>query len=401
MTAAQALFKLGDLKRGTKILRSGPGRRSRIPKSPTRMSTPAPVIRPTTGWARAKKLAALRPNHVESVLVVARAALRGGRIYRGAEIDRSGSPAGATGRHLPASCRYRGGRDRRTRAACANGWPVPCGAPRDPAWVADGFVFGKMGTGFPLVTGRLDGVRMALAGRKAGAHRGGRRVGPAADRGDATPAPAATGMACPAGKCASGGCQCRAAEPVSEDPRPVETPVADAGKAETPRPMTNGMEAAAAKQTAPASADGEKDEAVADEKPAPVPKSENLPRKDEPREPPVPDESRRRPRRAEGAGKEPLQAVLIAREPDILLRKCRQAPWPSVRQRPMLQSCSKKFLSFLKDLPTGGKAERESDPVDDPRVAAAALMFHVVDADGVRDTASATSCAKWSRRPIR
>lgn len=46
-----------------------------------------------------------------------------------------------------------------------------------------------------------------------------------------------------------------------------------------------------------------------------------------------------------------------------------------------------KFLSFLKDLPTGGKAERASDVIDDPRVAAAALMFHVVDADGVRDTA--------------
>jgi len=45
-----------------------------------------------------------------------------------------------------------------------------------------------------------------------------------------------------------------------------------------------------------------------------------------------------------------------------------------------------KFLSFLKDLPNGGKAEREPDTIHDPRVAAAALMFHVIDADGVRDT---------------
>jgi len=40
-----------------------------------------------------------------------------------------------------------------------------------------------------------------------------------------------------------------------------------------------------------------------------------------------------------------------------------------------------RMISFLKDLPAAGsKASRE----DDPRVAAAALMYHVMDADGDR-----------------
>jgi uncharacterized tellurite resistance protein B-like protein len=42
-----------------------------------------------------------------------------------------------------------------------------------------------------------------------------------------------------------------------------------------------------------------------------------------------------------------------------------------------------RLISFLKDVPAGrGKAA--SGPVDDPRIAAAALMVHLMDADGVR-----------------
>lgn len=45
-----------------------------------------------------------------------------------------------------------------------------------------------------------------------------------------------------------------------------------------------------------------------------------------------------------------------------------------------------RLLSFLNELPS---AERKTDALgpDDPRVAAAALLFHVMDADGVRDKA--------------
>lgn len=41
-----------------------------------------------------------------------------------------------------------------------------------------------------------------------------------------------------------------------------------------------------------------------------------------------------------------------------------------------------RLLSFLRDLPSGGKTARISE--DDPRIAAAALLYHLIDADGVR-----------------
>lgn len=44
-----------------------------------------------------------------------------------------------------------------------------------------------------------------------------------------------------------------------------------------------------------------------------------------------------------------------------------------------------RLKSFLADLP--GSSRRKGTDVEDPRVAAAALMFHVIDADGVREPA--------------
>ena len=49
-----------------------------------------------------------------------------------------------------------------------------------------------------------------------------------------------------------------------------------------------------------------------------------------------------------------------------------------------------RILAFLKDIPAG--ADRDKPPgAEDPRVAAAALMYHVMDADGVRQD------AEWER----
>ena len=48
-----------------------------------------------------------------------------------------------------------------------------------------------------------------------------------------------------------------------------------------------------------------------------------------------------------------------------------------------------RLISFLKELPAPRKAA--SSPADDPRIAAAALMFHVIDADGVRHRGEAES----------
>lgn len=48
-----------------------------------------------------------------------------------------------------------------------------------------------------------------------------------------------------------------------------------------------------------------------------------------------------------------------------------------------------RMLSFLKDLPGG--ADRQGLDRDDPRVAASALLYHIIDADGVRQD------AEWER----
>jgi uncharacterized tellurite resistance protein B-like protein len=53
------------------------------------------------------------------------------------------------------------------------------------------------------------------------------------------------------------------------------------------------------------------------------------------------------------------------------------------------QSMFERMLSFLKDLPGG--AERRGLDGDDPRVAASALLYHVIDADGARQD------AEWER----
>ncbi|WP_187968779.1 TerB family tellurite resistance protein [Aquibium microcysteis] len=45
-----------------------------------------------------------------------------------------------------------------------------------------------------------------------------------------------------------------------------------------------------------------------------------------------------------------------------------------------------RFITFLKDLPGAGH-DRAPDGHDDPRLAAAALMVHVMEADGVEDDA--------------
>jgi uncharacterized tellurite resistance protein B-like protein len=46
-----------------------------------------------------------------------------------------------------------------------------------------------------------------------------------------------------------------------------------------------------------------------------------------------------------------------------------------------------RLLTFLKDLPGRDGGGGQEDERDDPRVAVAALMFHVIDADGVRESA--------------
>lgn len=46
-----------------------------------------------------------------------------------------------------------------------------------------------------------------------------------------------------------------------------------------------------------------------------------------------------------------------------------------------------RIITFLKDLPSGDADRDKLSGADDPKVAAAALMYHVMDADGVRQDA--------------
>lgn len=50
-----------------------------------------------------------------------------------------------------------------------------------------------------------------------------------------------------------------------------------------------------------------------------------------------------------------------------------------------------RVIAFLKNLPSGDPGGANPADLDDPRVAAAALMYHVMDADGVRQD------AEWER----
>jgi uncharacterized tellurite resistance protein B-like protein len=50
-----------------------------------------------------------------------------------------------------------------------------------------------------------------------------------------------------------------------------------------------------------------------------------------------------------------------------------------------------RILAFLKELPSAEAGRGKPSGADDPRVAAAALMYHVMDADGVRHD------AEWER----
>jgi uncharacterized tellurite resistance protein B-like protein len=48
-----------------------------------------------------------------------------------------------------------------------------------------------------------------------------------------------------------------------------------------------------------------------------------------------------------------------------------------------------RFLSYLRDLPGGARGQADRD--DDPRIAAAALLYHVMNADGMRQD------SEWER----
>jgi HemY protein len=153
VTAAKALFRLSDLKRGTKILEAAWKQESH-PEIADAHVHARPGDSTHDRLARARKLAALRPNHVEGSMAVARAAFEAG------EFTEARKAIEAALRQDPREGAYllladieevETGEQGRVRQWLARA----VRAPRDPAWVADGFVSEKWAPISP-VTGQLD-----------------------------------------------------------------------------------------------------------------------------------------------------------------------------------------------------------------------------------------------------
>jgi HemY protein len=153
VTAAKALFRQDDLKRGAKILEAA-WKKIAHPQIAEIYVHARPGDSTRDRLARAKKLASLRQNNPESSLTIARAALDAGEFRLARE------EADAAIRQQPREGAYllradieeaETGDQGRVRAWLARA----VRAPRDPVWEADGVVSEQWAPVSP-VTGRLD-----------------------------------------------------------------------------------------------------------------------------------------------------------------------------------------------------------------------------------------------------
>lgn len=285
VTAAKALFRLSDLKRGTKILEAA-WKKEPHPEIAEAHVHARPGDSTHDRLARAKKLAALKANHIESSLVVARAAFEAGEYAearKAIEAALRQEPREGTYLLLADIEEAETGQQGRVREWLGRA----VRAPRDPAWVADGFVSEKWAPASP-VTGRLDAFEW-----KAPVERLGRIV----DAGDAElPRVAALPAAAPEPTEPAEAPVVVEAEPepakdaapaeiVSEEAKPE--PVAEpAVEAETKAAVPNGAALETAEEPVKAAPD---DAAETDA----APKEGDLPTdeaKEEPRQPPIPDD---------------------------------------------------------------------------------------------------------------
>lgn len=153
IVAAKAMFRLGDLKKGAKLLEAA------WKKQPQREVADA-YVHARLGdsvldrLARAKKLAAIRQNNADSSLVVARAALEAGEFELARrEAESAVRLEAREGAFLLLADieEQETGDEGRVRQWLQRA----VRAPRDPAWVADGVVADRWAPVSP-VTGRLD-----------------------------------------------------------------------------------------------------------------------------------------------------------------------------------------------------------------------------------------------------
>ena len=164
VVAAKALFRQNDIRKGAKILEAA-WKAEPHPEIADLYVHARPGDAVLDRLSRAQKLQSLKQNHVESSLAVARAALDA------QEFKTAREAAEAAIRMQPREGAYllladieeaETGDQGRVRQYLAKA----VRAPRDPAWVADGFVVGALGAG---LAGHRQArrVRMARAGRAA------------------------------------------------------------------------------------------------------------------------------------------------------------------------------------------------------------------------------------------
>ncbi|MDF1599402.1 heme biosynthesis protein HemY [Mesorhizobium sp. YIM 152430] len=153
VTAAKALFRLDDLRKGAKILESG-WKRNAHPEIAEAYVNARLGDSTLDRLTRAKKLQALKQNNPESALTVARAALASG------DYKLARTQAEAAIRQEPREGAYllladieeaETGDQGRVRQWLGKA----VRAPRDPVWIADGYVSERWAPMSP-VTGRLD-----------------------------------------------------------------------------------------------------------------------------------------------------------------------------------------------------------------------------------------------------
>jgi len=165
VAAARAAFRLGDVRKGAKVLEAA-WKREPHPEVAAAYVHARPGDSTHDRLERAKKLQSLRRNHAESSLAVARAALDAG------EFALARSEAEAAVRLAPREGAYLLLADIEEAATGDQGkvrqWlGMAVRAPRDPAWVADGYVAERWAPISP-VTGRLDAFEWRAPGERLG-----------------------------------------------------------------------------------------------------------------------------------------------------------------------------------------------------------------------------------------
>jgi HemY protein len=276
VTAANALFRLGDLKRGTKILEAA-WKKEPHPEIAEAHVHARPGDSTHDRLARARKLAALRPNHVESTLVVARAAVEAGEYTearKSIEAALRQEPREGTFLLLADVEEAETGEQGRVREWLARA----VRAPRDPAWVADGFVSEKWAPASP-VTGRLDAFEWRMPMERLG------RIVEAgeSDLPQIAALPVSPPVAEPEPEPAIEAEPAAPAEIVPEEPGPETKSPREAALDGEPRPVPNG--AADDEKTGAAGTSGDGPQSAASGEEEPVAAAE-----EELREPPIPDD---------------------------------------------------------------------------------------------------------------